>query len=113
MLDPLTRTAKVRCTLTTTPPACSKPEDVRDRADRRPATQHSGHPRAPRCCASANTERSSSSRARNRPDTSTSVLRMPVDVDEGEASPWLEVKEGLERGQLVVTSGAILLSQRL
>ncbi len=34
-------------------------------------------------------------------------------VDEGEASQWLEVKHGLELGQKVVVSGAILLSQKL
>jgi cobalt-zinc-cadmium efflux system membrane fusion protein len=39
--------------------------------------------------------------------------RLPVDVDEGEASQWLEVKHGLEIGQKVVVSGAILLSQKL
>jgi cobalt-zinc-cadmium efflux system membrane fusion protein len=39
--------------------------------------------------------------------------RMPVDVDEGESSQWLEVKHGLEAGQLVVVNGAILLSQKL
>jgi multidrug efflux pump subunit AcrA (membrane-fusion protein) len=39
--------------------------------------------------------------------------RLPVDVDEGESSQWLEVKHGLEPGQKVVVSGAILLSQKL
>jgi multidrug efflux pump subunit AcrA (membrane-fusion protein) len=39
--------------------------------------------------------------------------RVPVDVDEGESSPWLEVKHGLEDGQKVVVNGAILLSQKL
>jgi cobalt-zinc-cadmium efflux system membrane fusion protein len=39
--------------------------------------------------------------------------RVPVDVDEGESSPWLEVKHGLEAGQRVVVSGAILLSSML
>ena len=39
--------------------------------------------------------------------------RIPVDVDEGESSPWLEVKHGLEVGQKIVVSGAILLSQRM
>ena len=39
--------------------------------------------------------------------------RVPVDVDEGESSQWLEVKHGLEAGQKVVVSGAILLSQKL
>jgi cobalt-zinc-cadmium efflux system membrane fusion protein len=39
--------------------------------------------------------------------------RVPVDVDEGEASQWLEVKRGLGPGQKVVVNGAILLSQKL
>jgi multidrug efflux pump subunit AcrA (membrane-fusion protein) len=39
--------------------------------------------------------------------------RVPVDVDEGEGSPWLEVKHGLESGQKVVVNGAILLSQKV
>jgi cobalt-zinc-cadmium efflux system membrane fusion protein len=39
--------------------------------------------------------------------------RLPVDVDEGESSPWLEVKHGLEIGQKIVTSGSVLLSQKL
>jgi cobalt-zinc-cadmium efflux system membrane fusion protein len=39
--------------------------------------------------------------------------RMPVDVDEGESSKWLEVKHGLTAGQKIVVNGAILLSQKL
>ena len=39
--------------------------------------------------------------------------RVPVDVDEGESSQWLEVRHGLEPGQKVVVNGAILLSQKL
>jgi cobalt-zinc-cadmium efflux system membrane fusion protein len=39
--------------------------------------------------------------------------RLPVDVDEGESSQWLEVRHGLEVGQKIVVSGAILLSQKL
>jgi cobalt-zinc-cadmium efflux system membrane fusion protein len=39
--------------------------------------------------------------------------RVPIDVDEGEASQWLEVKHGLTAGQKVVVNGAILLSQKL
>ncbi len=35
--------------------------------------------------------------------------RVEVDVDEGESSPMLEVKSGLQDGQKVVTGGAILL----
>ncbi|MDB5217392.1 MAG: putative Co/Zn/Cd efflux system rane fusion protein [Myxococcaceae bacterium] len=36
--------------------------------------------------------------------------RVPVAVDEGEGSEWLTVDHGLEKGDRVVTSGAILLS---
>jgi cobalt-zinc-cadmium efflux system membrane fusion protein len=39
--------------------------------------------------------------------------RMPVDVDEGESSQWLEVKKGLQSGQKIVTAGAILLAANL
>jgi cobalt-zinc-cadmium efflux system membrane fusion protein len=39
--------------------------------------------------------------------------RTPVEVDEGESSKWLEVKHGLQPGQKVVVNGAILLSQSL
>jgi hypothetical protein len=39
--------------------------------------------------------------------------RVAVDVDEGESSPYLEVKHGLEAGQKVVVGGAILLSSML
>jgi membrane fusion protein, heavy metal efflux system len=35
--------------------------------------------------------------------------RVNVDVDEGESSPWLEVKHGLDAGQKIVVNGAILL----
>jgi cobalt-zinc-cadmium efflux system membrane fusion protein len=39
--------------------------------------------------------------------------RTSVDVDEGESSPWLEVKAGLTPGQKIVVNGAILLSSML
>ncbi len=39
--------------------------------------------------------------------------RVPVTVDEGESSNWLVVQHGLELGQNIVTSGAILLSAKL
>jgi cobalt-zinc-cadmium efflux system membrane fusion protein len=39
--------------------------------------------------------------------------RASVDVDEGEGSPWLEVKHGLVPGQKIVVGGAILLSSML
>jgi cobalt-zinc-cadmium efflux system membrane fusion protein len=39
--------------------------------------------------------------------------QVTVDVDEGESSPWLIVKKGLQPGQKIVVNGAILLSQSL
>lgn len=39
--------------------------------------------------------------------------RVPVTVDEGEGSEWLTVDHGLEKGDRVVTAGAILLSSML
>jgi cobalt-zinc-cadmium efflux system membrane fusion protein len=46
-------------------------------------------------------------------DGHVSFERLPVDVDQREASPWLEVKHGLDAGQRVVTTGAPFLSQKL
>jgi len=37
--------------------------------------------------------------------------RVSVEVDDGEASPWLIVKKGLQDGQKIVVNGGILLSQ--
>ena len=44
------------------------------------------------------------------PDGKLKFERVPVTVDEGEGSKWLPVTHGIEPGQSVVTSGAILLS---
>jgi cobalt-zinc-cadmium efflux system membrane fusion protein len=35
-----------------------------------------------------------------------------IDVDEGESSPWLVVRKGLQAGQKIVVNGGILLSQK-
>jgi cobalt-zinc-cadmium efflux system membrane fusion protein len=45
------------------------------------------------------------------PDGKTKFQRMPVDVDEYGADNWLPVKHGLEKGMQVVTKGAVLLSE--
>jgi cobalt-zinc-cadmium efflux system membrane fusion protein len=39
--------------------------------------------------------------------------RVPVEVDERESTPWLEVRHGIEPGQKVVTNGGAMLSQLL
>jgi membrane fusion protein, heavy metal efflux system len=45
------------------------------------------------------------------PDGKIRFERMPVDVDEYGADQWLPVKHGLEKGMRVVTKGAVLLSE--
>jgi hypothetical protein len=44
------------------------------------------------------------------PDGRLKFERLPVQVDEGEGGEWLTVEHGIEKGQKVVTSGAILLA---
>jgi cobalt-zinc-cadmium efflux system membrane fusion protein len=39
--------------------------------------------------------------------------RMPVSVDEGEGSKWLTVEHGLDKGDKIVSAGAVLLSGML
>ena len=39
--------------------------------------------------------------------------RVPIAVDEGEGSEWLTVDHGLEKGDVLVTAGSILLSSML
>jgi membrane fusion protein, heavy metal efflux system len=45
------------------------------------------------------------------PDGRVRFERVPVDVDEYGADQWLPVKHGLEKGMRVVTKGAVLLSE--
>jgi cobalt-zinc-cadmium efflux system membrane fusion protein len=44
-------------------------------------------------------------------DGKTRFERTPVDVDEFSSDNWLPIKHGLEKGQKVVTKGAVLLSE--
>jgi cobalt-zinc-cadmium efflux system membrane fusion protein len=44
------------------------------------------------------------------PDGKLKFERVPVQVDEGEASEWLPLQHGLDKGTKVVTQGAILLA---
>jgi cobalt-zinc-cadmium efflux system membrane fusion protein len=47
------------------------------------------------------------------PDGRVKYERVPVTVDEGEASQWLPVAHGIDAGTKIVTSGSILLSGML
>jgi cobalt-zinc-cadmium efflux system membrane fusion protein len=46
-------------------------------------------------------------------DGHVAFKKVDVDVDEGESSPWLVVRKGMQEGQKLVTNGGILLSQML
>jgi cobalt-zinc-cadmium efflux system membrane fusion protein len=109
MLDPTTRTAKVRCTLPN-PDRKLRPEmyatarisvnGKRALAIPRPAVLRLGEYRVVFLRVGVDGAR-------------VRFARVPVEVDESEAGPWLEVMHGVEVGQQVVVSGAVLLSQRL
>jgi cobalt-zinc-cadmium efflux system membrane fusion protein len=45
------------------------------------------------------------------PDGKVRFERMPVDVDEYSSDQWLPIKHGLDRGMKVVVKGAVLLSE--
>jgi multidrug efflux pump subunit AcrA (membrane-fusion protein) len=47
------------------------------------------------------------------PNGKVRFARVPVVVDEGEASQWLPVSKGLEKGARVVTHGSVLLLNML
>jgi cobalt-zinc-cadmium efflux system membrane fusion protein len=109
MLDPNTRTAKVRCTLDN-PDKLLRPEmyatvhiaveQKRALAIPRDALLHLGEYKIVFVQVGESEGR-------------VMFERTPVDVDDSETSKWLEVKHGLSSGQHVVVTGAALLSQKL
>lgn len=110
VLDPQTRTAKVRCTFENSDRAL-KPEmyaTVQISVEERKAL---AIPRSAVVRLGEQTvvflERGATADGRFR------FERIPVSVDEGEGSPWLPVTHGLDRGARIVTSGAVLLSGML
>jgi membrane fusion protein, heavy metal efflux system len=109
MLDPATRTAKVRCTFDN-PDKLLHPEmyaTVQISVDQKRALA------IPRSALLRLGEYKVVFVEIGERDGLARFERVPVEVDEGEASPWLEVTHGLEVGQRIVVSGAILLSQKL
>jgi cobalt-zinc-cadmium efflux system membrane fusion protein len=109
MLDPSTRTARVRCTFDN-PDQLLRPEmyaTVRISVEERRALAlpgdallHMGDYKVVFVEA-------------GETDGRVTFERLPVDVDEGESNQWLEVKHGLSLGQKIVVKGANLLSQKL
>jgi cobalt-zinc-cadmium efflux system membrane fusion protein len=109
MLDPNTRTAKVRCTFEN-PDKLLRPEmyaTVQISVEQKRALA------IPRNALLRLGEYKVVFIEVGEGDGRVKFERIPIDVDEGESSPWLEVKHGLAAGQKVVVSGAILLSQKL
>jgi cobalt-zinc-cadmium efflux system membrane fusion protein len=109
MLDPATRTAKVRCTFDN-PDKLLRPEmyaTVQISVDQKRALA------IPRNALLRLGEYKVVFIQVGDEPGRVRFQRIPVDVDEGESSQWLEVKHGLEPGQKIVVNGAILLSQKL
>lgn len=109
MLDSTTRTAKVRCTLDNAE-RLLKPEmyaTVQISVEERKAIA------IPRSSILRLGETTVVFIQVGESDGKVRFERVPVTVDEGESSNWLVVQHGLELGQKVVTSGAILLSAKL
>jgi cobalt-zinc-cadmium efflux system membrane fusion protein len=109
MLDPNTRTAKVRCTFDN-PDRLLRPEmyaTVQISVDQKRSVA------IPRSALLRLGEYKVVFVVVGESEGRLQFERVPVEVDEGESSPWLEVKHGLQAGQKIVVSGAILLSQKL
>jgi cobalt-zinc-cadmium efflux system membrane fusion protein len=109
MLDPATRTAKVRCTFDN-PDRLLRPEMY---ATAEISVDQSRALAIPRNALLRLGEYKVVFIEVGEEPGRVRFQRMPVDVDEGESSQWLEVKHGLTPGQRVVVNGAILLSQKL
>ncbi|HEY3822852.1 MAG TPA: efflux RND transporter periplasmic adaptor subunit [Polyangiaceae bacterium] len=109
MLDPATRTAKVRCTFDN-PDRLLRPEMYATAQISVDQTRALAIPR--NALLRLGEYKVVFIQVGDEPGR-VRFQRVPVDVDEGESSQWLEVKHGLEPGQKIVVNGAILLSQKL
>ena len=106
-LDPVTRTAKVRCTFDN-PDRLLKPEmyaTVQISVEERQAL---AIPRVSLLRLGDQTV--VFVQTGTTADGRLKFERVPVSVDEGEGSKWVPVSHGLDKGAKIVTSGAILLS---
>ena len=108
MMDPTTRTARVRCTLDN-PDRALKPEmyaTVAITVDQERVLA------IPRSAFLRLGDQTVVYVAKGEtPDGMHRYQRVPVTVaDEGEGSNWLAVTQGVEKGAVIVTSGAILLA---
>jgi len=110
MLDPASRTAKVRCTFQN-PERLLKPEMYATVSISVEARKELAIPKGSAIRLGQKTlvyvQRGTSPDGRLRFDS------LPVSIDEGEGGHWLPVSKGLTAGDQVVTSGTVLLSGML
>jgi membrane fusion protein, heavy metal efflux system len=108
-MDPSTRTAKVRCTFDN-PDKLLRPlmySTVRISVDQKKALA------IPRSALLRMGEYKLVFTQIGESDGHLKFERSPIEVDDSELGPWLEVKHGLEPGQKVVVGGAGALAQGL
>jgi cobalt-zinc-cadmium efflux system membrane fusion protein len=110
MLDPVSRTAKVRCTFANTEKLL-KPEMYATVAISVEQRKALAVPKGSVLRLGADTV--VFVQQPNVPDGRMRFQKLPVSVDEGEGSQWLPVTKGLEPGMTIVTSGSVLLSGML
>jgi cobalt-zinc-cadmium efflux system membrane fusion protein len=106
-LDPTTRTAKVRCTIHNAEQLL-KPEMYATVTISSPGAKALAVPRTSLLRLGDQVVVFVSSG--QTPEGHLRFVRRPVDVDEDEPGEWVPVLHGLEAGESVVTSGAILLA---
>jgi cobalt-zinc-cadmium efflux system membrane fusion protein len=109
MLDPTTRTAKVRCTFANKD-RMLKPEMY---ATAQISVEQRRALAIPRNAILRLGDQTVVFVQKSDENGTVKYERMPVSVDEGESSDWLVVQHGLEAGQRIVVSGAIKLAANL
>jgi cobalt-zinc-cadmium efflux system membrane fusion protein len=109
MLDPSTRTAKIRCTFEN-PDAVLRPEMY---ATIQISTEPKRALAIPREALVRLGEYKVVFVELGEEEGRVKFERLPVDVEDGHTGPWLEVRHGLAAGQRIVVKGAALLSQSL
>jgi len=111
MLDPVSRTAKVRCTFANAEKLL-KPEMYATVAISVEVRKALAVPKGSVLRLGTDTVVFAQEQP-NAPDGRLRFKRIPVKVDEGEGSQWLPVSQGLQAGMTIVTSGSVLLSGML
>ena len=110
MLDPVARTARVRCTFAN-PDRLLKPEMYATIAISVEERRELAIPKG--SALRLGDQNLVFVQRENTPAGKLRFQALPVKIDEGETSHWLPVAEGLQPGMKIVTGGAVLLSAML